>query len=325
MAIFEIEGPDGAIYEVDAEDEGAAVAGFQQAIGGSQPQPKAGWSPQAEADLAERISGTGTFADMTGSGIAKAVPFADEIVSGATSPFRAAREWFQGEGFDIPRAYDRNMQVEAELQRRREERSPIASTVGSIAGAVGASAPIAAGGASFLNGASPTLPSLMGRGAAEGAVYGAAYGAGEGRGFSERGYNALYGAGTGAATGAATGALARMGAGKIDQSSIPTIDDLRAAGQAAYQQADQAGVIFSPKAVDRLKMDIGQKLVGMGYDPALQPGAAAVVKRIDQLAGQNVTLTGSIVSARWHQTAISPATSQTTRRSAISSARSTTW
>src|SRR5690554_697926 len=33
MAIFEIEGPDGAIYEVDAPDEQSAIAGFQQMIG----------------------------------------------------------------------------------------------------------------------------------------------------------------------------------------------------------------------------------------------------------------------------------------------------
>jgi hypothetical protein len=259
----------------------------------SQQQPaQGGWSPQADADLAERISGTGTFADMTGSGIAKAVPFGDEIASGMTAPFRAAREWFQGEGFDIPRAYDRTMQTEAELQRRREERSPVASTVGAVAGGVGAMSPLARGGASFLAGARPTLPSLMSRGAAEGAVYGTAYGAGEGRGLEERGYNALRGGIAGAITGAGTGAVARIGAGKIDQSAIPSIDDLRAAGQAAYQQADQAGVIFTPQAVQRLKMDIGKKLVDMGYDPALQPGAAAVVRRIDQLAGQNFTLTG---------------------------------
>ncbi|MDH4991297.1 hypothetical protein QEZ48_10730 [Aquamicrobium lusatiense] len=258
----------------------------QEALGGA-PQ----WSPQQDADLAEQIAGTGTFADMTGSGIVKAVPFGDEIASALNAPFRAARDWWQGDGFDVGRAYDRNMQVEAELQRRRQERSPIASTVGSVAGTLGATAPIAQG-ASFLRGAQPTLTSMAGRGAAEGATYGAAYGAGEGRGLEERGYNALFGAGLGAATGALTGAIGSIGAGRQANASVPSVDDLRAAGQAAYQQADQAGVIFSPQAVDRLKMDVGKKLVDLGYDPALQPGAAAVVKRIDDLAGQNFTLTG---------------------------------
>lgn len=36
MAIFEIEGPDGAIYEIDAPDENAAISAFQQMLGGAQ-------------------------------------------------------------------------------------------------------------------------------------------------------------------------------------------------------------------------------------------------------------------------------------------------
>lgn len=251
-----------------------------------------GFDARAEADRIEKVTGTGTFADITGSGIAKAIPFGDEIASGLNAPFRAAREYFQGDGFDIARAYDRNMQTEEELQKRREERSPIASTVGAVAGGVGATAPLAAGGLSFLNGAKPTLLSMAGRGAAEGAAYGAAYGAGEGRGLNDRAFNAATGAGFGAVAGGATGALGSIGANKANKAAIPSVDDLRAAGQAAYQQADQAGVIFTPDAVNRLKMDVGKKLVDIGYDPALQPGAAAIVKRIEDLAGQNVTLTG---------------------------------
>lgn len=253
---------------------------------------KSSFNPSAEADAAEKLLGTGTFSDMSNSGMAKAIPFADEIVSAANSPFRAAREWWQGEGFDIPRAYGRNQAVEAELQKRREDRSPVASTVGAIAGGLGAAAPLAAGGASFLNGAKPTIASMAGRGAAEGAAYGAVYGAGEGKGLTERGYNALSGGVAGGVTGGLVGAAGGALAGRGSRAAAPSVDDLRAAGQAAYQQADQAGVIFTPDAVNRLKMDVGKKLVGIGYDPALQPGAAAVVKRIDDLAGQNVTLTG---------------------------------
>lgn len=250
------------------------------------------WSPQAEADTAEGLLGTGTLSDMSNSGMAKAIPFADEMASGINAPFRAAREWFQGAGFDLGRAYDRNQAVEAELQHRRSNRSPIASTVGAVAGAVGASAPLAAGGLSFLNGAKPTLLSMGGRGAAEGAAYGAAYGAGEGQGANERIANALWQGGLGAAAGGATGAISGALASRGANAAVPTVDDIRAAGQAAYQQADQAGVIFTPDAVSRLKGDVGKKLVDIGYDPALQPGAAAVVKRITDLEGQNVTLTG---------------------------------
>lgn len=295
--MIEVELPDGSIAEFpDGTSNDVIKGALQKRFGGTNAQPQAvpagEWSAASDADLIETGLGTGTFQDMTRTGMAKAVPFADELVSAVNAPLRAGREWFQGNGFDVGRAYDRNMQVEEELQRRRSDRSPIASTAGQVAGAVGASAPLAAGGFSFLTGAKPTLGSLVGRGAAEGAAYGAVYGAGEGRGLNERALNAIEGAGTGAAVGGGTGALARVGASRVDSASVPSADELRSMGNAAYRQADEAGVIFTPQAVDRLKMSIGKKLVDMGYDPALQPGAAAVVRRIDEMAGQNFTLTG---------------------------------
>lgn len=251
-----------------------------------------GWSPKADADLAERITGKGSFADATGSGIAKAVPFGDEIASGFNAPFRAGREWLQGEGFDVGRAYDRNMQTEAELQRRREERSPVASTAGAIAGAVGAGGAMAKSGLSLLQGAKPTLASMGGRGAAEGAAYGAAYGAGEGRGLNERASNALYGAGFGATTGAAGGAAARIGAGKVDTAALPTADDLKQAAKVAYQQADDAGVVISKDALGRVRDDLVREFTDFGYHPELQSGAKVALSEIDRLAGGNATLKG---------------------------------
>lgn len=250
-----------------------------------------GFSPAAEADAYEAVRGTNAFGDATDS-VMRGIPFSDEITSAVGAPFRAAGDWMRGDGFDIGRAYDEKMRVEAELTRRREDRSPVASTVGAVAGGLATAAPLAKAGASLLQGARPTIGSLMGRGAAEGAAYGAVYGAGEGRGANERISNALFGAGTGAATGAAGGAVARIGANRATNATIPSIDELRAAGQAAYQQADNAGVIFTPKAVDRVNSAITQKLTDLGYDPALQPGAAAVVRRLEALQGQNVTLSG---------------------------------
>src|SRR5690606_9961857 len=187
--------------------------------------------------------------------------------------------------------YNRAMNLEEELRRRREDRSPVASTVGGVAGGLAVGGTAAKSGLSLLNAAKPTLPSLMGRGAAEGAIWGSLYGAGEGRGLEERGLSALYGGALGGTIGGATGALARGGVGRA-KNTAPSLDELRAAGNAAYQQADQAGVIFTPNAVNRLNAQVTQKLADMGYDPALQPGAAAVVRRLGELQGQNVTLSG---------------------------------
>ncbi len=213
------------------------------------------WSPSAEADKIEKITGTGAFSAATGSGMSQGIPFADEIASGLNAPFRAGREWLQGEGFDVGRAYDRNMQVEAELERRRNDRHPIASVAGQVAAGTALGGTLAKGGATLLQGAKPTLPSLMGRGAAEGALYGGVYGLGQGRGIGDRAINAAVGAGIGGVTGAATGAIARIGAGK-PASATPSIDDMQVAKNAAYDAADQLGVRYKPQSYQQLVADI---------------------------------------------------------------------
>ncbi|WP_455296462.1 hypothetical protein [Brucella pituitosa] len=248
------------------------------------------WARQ-RADLVEGARQPGAFSDATDSVIGRGIPFGDEISAGMQAPFRAAADWWGGEGLDLGRSYDRSVELERELQRRRDDRSPIASTVGAVAGGTVLGNAAAKGGLTLMQGAKPTLGSLMARGAGEGAAYGAFYGLGEGEGINERALQAAKGSIIGGAAGAATGALSRAMAGK-SQVSAPSVDDLRAAGNAAYQQADQAGVIFTPNAVNRLNTQITDKLTNLGYDPALQPGAAAVVRRLGDLQGQNVTLSG---------------------------------
>lgn len=252
--------------------------------------PVQDWARQ-RADLVEGARQPGAFSDATDSIVGRGIPFGDEISAIAQALPRAAADWWSGEGLDLGRSYDRSLELERELQRRRDERSPIASTVGAVAGGTVLGNAAAKGGLTLMQGAKPTLGSLMARGAGEGAAYGALYGLGEGENVNDRALKSLIGAGTGAAVGGATGALSRAMAGK-SQVAAPTVDDLRAAGNAAYQQADQAGIIFTPDAVKRLNSQITGKLTDIGYDPALQPGAAAVVRRLGDLDGQNVTLSG---------------------------------
>lgn len=296
---------DDSFLSLTPEQQNATVDEIAQSLGGQPPAPAEQQSPELRAGLSklsaitqnprlhqeankvEQITGTGTFADMTGSGMAKAVPFADEIASGLNAVPRAAREWWQGDGFDVGRAYDRNMQLEEELQRRRTERSPVASTVGAVAGGLGAGAPIAKGGLSFLNGAKPTLASMTGRGAAEGAAYGAAYGAGEGRGLKERAYNALWGAATGAAIGGVTGAAGRVGA-KTVESAAPTADDVAAQAQALYRASEQQGVAFKQGAVKRLSDNL--KLAAGRTNDRLRPITAGYMDDINAMASGDMSL-----------------------------------
>lgn len=247
-------------------------------------------SIKAEADKIEKLSGTGTFADMTGSGMAKGIPFADEIYSLLSAIPNAAIRFAKGEA--PVNEYERSMQLQEELQKRRESRSPIASTAGAVAGGLGAAGPLVKGGATLLQGAKATLPSLMGRGAAEGSLYGMAYGAGEGRGLEGRAFNAGTGALFGGAAGGLTGGLARIGAGKVADDAIPSTEQLRAIGSQAYKQADDAGVIFTPAAVEKLQKGLTADFTDFGFLPELQPGAAAVLRQIEKQAGNNITLKG---------------------------------
>lgn len=259
-----------------------------------QPTPQAGgdgWSAKAEADKIEALRGTGVFSDATDS-ILTGIPFGDEIVSGAMAPFKAGISAIKGDGFDIGREYNRSMDLEAEFQRRRNERSPIASTVGGVAGGLGVGGIAAKSGLTLLNGAKATLPSMAGRGMAEGAIWGGLYGAGEGRGLEERGLNALHGGALGGAVGGLTGSLARLGAGKVDRSSLPTADDLKNAASAAYQRADDAGAVYSSDAMKRIRDQLLKDFTDFGYHPELQFGAKVALNEIDRLAGQNVTLKG---------------------------------
>lgn len=129
-------------------------------------------------------------------------------------------------------------------------------------------------------------------------------------GIEGAGYGALTAAGndqdigTGAALGAAGGVGGNLlgegiaaGVGKVaglfnKKPVIPGLDDINAAKTAAYARAEQAGVAFTPQGVDRLNKKVVAELADMGFDPALQPGAAAAVRRIQELGGQSVTLKG---------------------------------
>lgn len=242
-----------------------------------------------EASKIDKVMQPGTFTDLTSAAQKSGLfNFGDEAYSALVgAPMRMLTD-----GVGYGEGYKRSQALQAALDTKRENRSPVAEVVGQIAGGMGVGGVAAKSGLSLLNGAKPTLASMMGRGAAEGAGYGAIYGAGDGEGMTERGYNALYGAGTGALAGGATGALARIGAGKAVDEVIPSGDQLKDLGRQAYKAVDDAGVIVKPEGLQRLSGTIKNDLAEFGYHPQLQPRIAPVLQELDRMSQGNATFTG---------------------------------
>ena len=155
------------------------------------------------------------------------------------------------------------------------------------------------------------LPRAMGGAYTQAGVTGAAVGAGSALGNDQD-------IATGAAVGAGAGVVgqgianALMGgvnrvAGVFNKKPvIPTADEIRAAKQAAYREAENAGVVYTPDMFKRVRSDVEPQLAQMGFDPALQPNIAPVLARIEQAAQTNTTLPGAEVVRRVAANAYEP-------------------
>lgn len=225
----------------------------------------------------------------------KAGQAADDVVrtvaNGATFGFAdKLAGYMNGTGTDAERA----------KSQEALDRAGGAGTAAELTGAIATPVGLAGKGVSlagrFGTATMEGLPGLAARSglmAAEGAGYGALGAAGHDQSVKN---GALLGAIMGGGANVLGEGLA-VGANKVagafnQKPAIPTADQLRQSAQAAYQAADAADVVFTPQAVTSLRNRVFGDLVDMGYDPALQPGAAAIVKRLDDLHGSNVSLTG---------------------------------
>lgn len=222
MPIFEIQGPDGATYEVDAPDENAAVSGFQQAMGASAPrvdpatnQPAGvpeyvppgveGYDPQT-GEVSNSYSRLGS----AGMGAADATTFGwgDELAS------------YLGSGLTgVPRAQVlREMRGDAEQAQADNPGSYLAGQIGG-----GLAQGVATGGAGFGTNAArggASLGRIAAGSALDGVIYGGAYGAGSADGNgSDRLKEGLKGAITGGIIGGAL-PLAVAGANKVFRKAI---------------------------------------------------------------------------------------------------------
>lgn len=69
-------------------------------------------------------------------------------------------------------------------------------------------------------------------------------------------------------------------------------DELKEASRAAYKEADDAGVIFTPAGVGRVSREAKEALAEFGYHPSLQPRVKVALDVLDDMAKGNVTFKG---------------------------------
>lgn len=206
----------------------------------------------------------------------------------------AARSLINGQG------YDANLQRAREREAQFAEETPIADAVSRIGGAL---LP-----AFLTRGATtPQTGGLLRRSAvsgAQGAGMGGLYGFMEGEGgFRERlgegGVGGLIGGAIGAAipgVGAGIQALRNSRAANrgIREAArgAPSTEELRAVGQAAYRQVDDAGVHIRPESFNRFVGELDQTLTANGLDNLPGPGSltprAARVNEIARQMGQGL-------------------------------------
>lgn len=107
-------------------------------------------------------------------------------------------------------------------------------------------------------------------------------------------------AGAGKAINAFRGEPVRQIAGAVDDvaAAAPkprarmTPTELKAASRAAYKEADEAGVIFTPTGVARVSREVKDAATEFGFDPILHPQFARAIERLDEVAAGNVTFKG---------------------------------
>lgn len=163
--------------------------------------PQGVGKPAGSGTVDDLIPGASTLSDVN-TGIAQGLTlgFKDELFSGIAAPFRAGARAIVGgdEGKSFAQrlsdAYSTELETQRQILKRAQERSPVATGVGEVAGALLLPIP---------GGAATTLPRTAFRSAGIGAGVGGAFGFGTGEGTQDR----LTGASIGAASGGAAGGV----------------------------------------------------------------------------------------------------------------------
>src|SRR6185437_5210944 len=236
MATFEMTGPDGGTYQIDAPDQQSALAAFSAFYGAPTTQGAAPTQPTNAPDIGEnRMS---TIAALRG------IPVLGGYADKAVAALNAAAQPLTETGLSHAGSFSERLAANERKIKgavdQYETSHPVGTAVGKIALGTAAMLPLGetALGARALGLVGESLPAQIAAGAASGSAIGAADAA-------TRGEDVLGGAEKGAAFGGA-GPVAGRVIGKVAQgardlvtgqpasATIPTTDQLKGAASAGY-------------------------------------------------------------------------------------------
>lgn len=285
--MIEVDLPDGSVAEFpDGTPPDVIKGALQKKFAAPEPAaPEA--APQAMPERPSWLPSLSAATDASAAGLM--FGFDDEIGAGMMSPIEAAKDWYQGKGFDMGAAYTRKQgELDARKAQRRQDR-PVASIAGELAGGLALGGGLGKAGLSLAS-RPVSMAGKVGAGALEGAGYGALYGAGEakpGERLQGAGTGAAIGAATGGAVGAVGGALANRAARKMAPVA-PTSDDLATASNRLYQASEAQGVRFNEAATSKLRNNL--KITAGEINDKLRPLTAGTMDDVEKMLKGEMSL-----------------------------------
>lgn len=257
------------------------------------PDPYAAFSSPAQADpyaaFSSRSSGPAAHKLTVGENVSgfmanlnRGLGIGDELHAGMVTAGDALDGNVHGLG-DLPRAFKANMARERQTEDAYTAAHPVAANMARGSGnALTMAAPIGPGAEVFAQGGR-AVNAL--RGATVAGLAGAGYAAVDRGTPAER----LGAAGRAAmdpatlALGAGAGALARGGAPKAKaKASVPSLGELDAQKNAAYDKVRASGESYSPDAFKGLTEDMASAVDAEGFNAGLHPKTAAFLERLGQ-------------------------------------------
>lgn len=290
--MIEVEGPDGTIIEFPEGTSPDVIKGvMQKQFGG----PSAPAAAQPSAPNMPKVNNS--FSAATG-GLQSGSMFGfdDEIAGLMLSPIEATKNWWQGKGFDLSKAYgDVQRDFDARKAQRRQD-FPVSSIAGEVVGGLATAGGAAKAGLTTIGRMGPVTGAAL-----EGGAYGALSGAGEAK-PGERLQGAAIGGATGAALGGILGGVSKGLSNRAAQktanqtrSAIPAMsaDDLQAEASTLYDQLRQSGARLPAREAAKAKANIDLFL--SQTDEGLAPTAFGIRKVIEKKFAN-----GDVDIVDWH-------------------------